>query len=537
MIRFMNKRFAWSAVAFGVTLALLPTLASAALSPAELLAKHHAFMGWAAGDPAVPGLRLTYVPGTVRGATATASAEERAQRSLRITESYRGLLVRSVRDYGRIRTVSGFTGRVFWRSNPNGNTVRLFEDDARQALSTDAMKTNAATLLRGTARPSARVRDRAVEVVRVWPQEGFPIDLSIDPATGEMLRYQIRPDDPYDRTSVDIEGYKEFAPGKKIASVLRYGNQRNTIDLTDVAIEPSLPDATFVPPKPESSWTFGSATPIPVTEVIRSNFIGTGRSIQFHAKVNGIEGNFLLDSGAGGIIVYKSIADKLNLPILAASGFSGVNGGFIPANEIKIDTFTFGDNVLHDVIVQSGGQPLPDLDGIVGYDFFAQAIVDVDLVKKQMVVLDPAKFAVQVDKNAVSFPVNLSSGQPGMAIKLANSVTAHPIFDTGNDFFVLLSDDMRTSGRIVALSQKLIGDIDLRIVFGGVDGSAQQSAPCVRLNRVDVGPYGYENVPVCFADPHTFGKDGGLVGFDFLRHFNWTFDYPEGKLVLTPNGR
>ena len=30
-------------------------------------------------------------------------------------------------------------------------------------------------------------------------------------------------------------------------------------------------------------------------------------------------------------------------------------------------------------------------------------------------------------------------------------------------------------------------------------------------------------------------KKGGLLGIDFLKHFNWTFDYPDGKLILTPN--
>jgi len=33
------------------------------------------------------------------------------------------------------------------------------------------------------------------------------------------------------------------------------------------------------------------------------------------------------------------------------------------------------------------------------------------------------------------------------------------------------------------------------------------------------------------------GHRGGLLGYDVLKHFNWTFDLPQNSLVLTPNGR
>ena len=533
----MTLRMAWSAVAFGVTLALLSNTAMAAPSAADLLAKQRAFMGWSAGDPAVPGLKLTIAPGKLPDSTVRDAGTPTAANMLAINEEYRGLLYRQTRIVGKTQTASGFTGRVFWRSNVNANAVSLLESDAREALSSAIVRANGAALLDGVSRGSARVRDRAVEIVRVTPRDGFPIDLYIDPTTGEMLRYVIRPDDVYGNSDVAIEAYKEFSPGKRVASVLRYGTRKQTLDVTHAQIATDLPDADFTPPKPTSSWAFGTSAPIAVDEHSRRSAFGVGRSIRFKATLNGHTGTFLLDSGAGGIIVFSNFAEQLNLPTLAASGYTGVNGGFVPAREIRVSTFAIGDNILHDVIVQTSKSKEVDLDGIVGFDFLAQAIVDVDLVKKQMVILDPAKFEPNVGKGAVAFPVDLSSNTPSMPIKLPHGVIAHPFFDSGDDFFVLLSEDMRTSNKVVALSQKIIGDYDYRIVFGGVDGSAEESAPCVRITRVDVGPYGYENVPICFASPKVFGKEGGLVGFDFLQHFNWTFDYPDGKFVLSPNGR
>ena len=58
----------------------------------------------------------------------------------------------------------------------------------------------------------------------------------------------------------------------------------------------------------------------------------------------------------------------------------------------------------------------------------------------------------------------------------------------------------------------------------------------MRLNEIQIGPYRYQKALSCFAANDAFGIDGGLLGFDFLRHFNWTFDYPHNRVVLTPNG-
>ena len=41
----------------------------------------------------------------------------------------------------------------------------------------------------------------------------------------------------------------------------------------------------------------------------------------------------------------------------------------------------------------------------------------------------------------------------------------------------------------------------------------------------------------CLGSERVFGRDGGLIGFDFVRHVDWTFDYSRSRLILAPNGR
>src|SRR5471030_1435568 len=116
------------------------------------------------------------------------------------------------------------------------------------------------------------------------------------------------------------------------------------------------------------------------------------------------------------------------------------------------------------------------------------------------------------------------------------NVVAHPFFDSGASFNVVISSDLYRTGKVSGTPDTLsVAGFELREYSVGVDGMSAEKSVCVRTNMT-VGPYRYEAARTCFGQANVFGHDGGLIGFDFMRHFNWTFDYPEEKLVLTPNG-
>jgi len=156
----------------------------------------------------------------------------------------------------------------------------------------------------------------------------------------------------------------------------------------------------------------------------------------------------------------------------------------------------------------------------------AGAIVNVDLDAKTFSVLDPAATDVRVAPGAYAFPIDLSEFHAGVPLKVAGNVLSHVWLDTGDDFFVVLPHE---------LERHITAVTDGSIYFGGVDGVGDEPARCVRLNEIQVGPYRYQQAASCFATNDVFDAEGGLIGFDFLRHFNWTFDYPHGTVVLTPN--
>jgi len=59
----------------------------------------------------------------------------------------------------------------------------------------------------------------------------------------------------------------------------------------------------------------------------------------------------------------------------------------------------------------------------------------------------------------------------------------------------------------------------------------QQELQCGELARIQMGLLNYDDAPACYLPD--FAENEAIVGFDLLRHFNYTFDYPEGKIVMT----
>ena len=182
-----------------------------------------------------------------------------------------------------------------------------------------------------------------------------------------------------------------------------------------------------------------------------------------------------------------------------------------------VKDITIGKNILHNVRVKvSDSPPFGPFDGIIGLAILANAIVDVDLNDKTLRILDPAKFDVSVGKGAYAFDVDMSSLHAAVPAIINGKVAAEPYIDTGNYYGVVLSAALHDSGEVRT-----------------VPGNGPLGFP--RINEIQVGPYRYQSVPTSFMNG--FGHRGGLLGYDFLKHFNWTFDLPQNKFVLTPNGR
>ena len=547
----MTHRVLLAAAAAACSLFLAPHVASAISTDeaSTVLAKHKTYVGWAYGDGALKSARTTVVAERAADAPTPkpdATPDPLGPANGATVELRRELLYKaSTTSYGIENSAEGFTGAVFWRSNHNGQTVTRRGRDAQEALTEDVIEAEAFSEAPVTSRPDAQFEGKKAAVLRVQPKTAVPADVFFDRDTGAMLGYTMQPDVPLERYTLHVVSYAEFAPGKRYVASYRYNDSKRLVVVKK--FEPNVPvsDAELHPPAPRATWTFGEPRSVPITIVAHGGLYSDsgGRAVHFEASINGHPGHFLLDSGAGGTLISGRFAKAAGLKHLGRTSYSGVNGRGVAAILARADTIAIGGNTLHNVVVTETGSEEGGggggLDGIIGFDALAGSVFDVDLMKGRLTISDPAAYAREEPKQgAWEFTPDLSSFHIGTPVKVGNTVLSQVWLDTGNDFFVILPHELEKSNYALVNEITLRNGMTLeqRVTFGGVDGAGAEQANCARLNEIQIGPYRYQKALSCFAPNDTFGIDGGLIGFDFLRHFNWTFDYPHNRVVLTPNG-
>ena len=466
----------------------------------SLLAKNKAFAGWVFGDPSMDGLRLTGHAG-----------------KRQIVDLRRGAIwKRSFTDdkTGVSRDI-GYTGKLFWSTNGNGFTVPVLADGVKYEIAYQVLMNQGIPLLSGKPRANSLVEGVQTQVVRVEPPGAFPIDAYIDPQSGKLLRAVIDPDGS--KTTIDVLGYTDLG-GKKIISKWRVDD--NVFEFTK-SEHATISDEAFHPPARRAVWDFAPPQPMPIT-VSRDR-------ISLRASFNGVEGNFIFDSGAAGITVNADFGDRAKLKILEASKSYGLNGE-TNTSIARADTIKIGGNVLHNVIVGVGTNAhgrWEDYDGLIGFDFLAGAIVDIDVNKQQMTIFDPAKYSVNATGPAL--PLDLRRGWATVPVTLDGRVKAHLSFDTGDPMSVFVTDKLYGGSHGVQI--RFVGYARM----GGAGGDSQKYASCGRMQSLEIGTISYGDVPVCFGESKVlFGNDEGIIGLDFIKHFDLTFDYPDGLLYLTP---
>jgi predicted aspartyl protease len=358
--------------------------------------------------------------------------------------------------------------------------------------------------------------------VRVVPENAFPIDLAVDPATGALARYVIDPGGKYE-DSEDVLGYTDVGGGKRVLSSWRASSGKTLYRWDEITANAPVTTQELHPPKQTATWTFGPPTETVPIEV-------TDTRIYFDAVVNGHKGRFILDTGAAGIAMTDSFARSAGAERFSATTLYGI-GGSARANVYRVATLALGSSVLHNVVVMTGLDEGVDrrerFDGFIGFDLLAGAIVEADLAHQTLRILDPA--AVQPDTSkGLLVRVDLTTGSPRVAMTIAGRVPVLATLDSGDPFYVLFGRELISRDRVSFFQDP--GSLGNRLFFYGING--RETDDCGKLASLELGPISYKPVPACASE--SFSHNDVLLGFDFLKAFNYVFDYPDGEILMTP---
>ncbi|MBV9719444.1 MAG: retropepsin-like domain-containing protein [Candidatus Eremiobacteraeota bacterium] len=465
---------------------------------AALLAKHRAYVGWQFGD------------GTFRTMRVSASVtDEKGVKIERIVRLYAGLLYHATytplkRDEATEH--SGFTGNVFWHSSINGFTTPVYGNEAKYLASFTVLQQEGTTELPATFMGNKTVDGKSVGVVRVTLANGDAIECDVDPQTGAYVAAKIDPGGSYEST-LHILSYRDIVPGKKFIGSFRF-DEEETVHSND-AVEPNVAVTAddFHPPAATAFWSFGNGDPSAIKL--------TANRILLDATVNGVKGRFILDTGADGIVLDDRFADRAKTQALRGSGEAETLYGSVPTRVRRVDTIAVGSATLHNALVYSEdfrsrdyrGLDWAGYDGLIGYDLFAAAIVKLDVYGSKLAVLEPSSDVSST--NGIPLLVDLSDGVPAIPMTYDKTLAVNAILDTGNPGVAFIVRDALTRYH---LSTSLCGSVQ----------------------GLTIGPITYLEPAACTRGMPFSTKDV-LLGYDFLKHFDYVFDYPHGRMFMTPN--
>jgi hypothetical protein len=176
--------------------------------------------------------------------------------------------------------------------------------------------------------------------------------------------------------------------------------------------------------------------------------------ILVQAKINGVEGLFVLDTGAQNIVVSGAFARRAGLE---AMGHGQIGG---PAIDEKVDTgiastIAIGDAVLSNAMVYFGTKKLDDEgpDGLLGFDVFAGALVSLDVENSTLQIADPDGVD-PLSLSGIHVRTDLGDGTPNVPMRLEPRIEIYAVLDTGNPAGILIPYDLpQREGRHLGMGE------------------------------------------------------------------------------------
>jgi len=110
------------------------------------------------------------------------------------------------------------------------------------------------------------------------------------------------------------------------------------------------------------------------------------RGIGLAAQINDHNTHLLLDTGAGGIVLGRHMAEKAGLTKISTAHYGGIGDkGMQSGYQAIADHIRIGELEFHDCVVSvSDSRSVADEDGIIGADVFGAYVVDIDLPGMRM---------------------------------------------------------------------------------------------------------------------------------------------------------
>jgi predicted aspartyl protease len=364
--------------------------------------------------------------------------------------------------------------------------------------------------------------------VKAWRLEvkapgGEPETLWIDPASGLPLRMEYLDGDG--SSFVDYADWRDVK-GRKIPfrNTLTDGDHRfDTVQqTTSVRVDEPVDPVNFAAFAPRTL----AADRIHVVPLVER-----GSHVGVNVRIADKDWFFLLDTGAQSILLDTAVLKAAGITGQGAMEVRGAarSGGLTVATlpHLEIDGASMDDVVVSSLdIARNLGGGLK-IDGILGYPFFASAVVEMDFAKHQMRFGPPGSFVPQGTQIGLDVDRELAEA----TLRVNDRLDAPFIVDTGNSGEMLLYRPfLEAHPGIVPFSAAA----SINYGIGGANATYHTSLDAVRMGGYDLF---HRNVDVVLAKDGAFADrvDAGNIGLGVLRNFVATFDIGNAAMYLEPS--
>ncbi|HLJ85158.1 MAG TPA: aspartyl protease family protein, partial [Candidatus Eremiobacteraceae bacterium] len=436
---------------------------------------------------------------------------------------------------GPVTTQSGRYHGQRWRVNENG--IVVYEIGVHKKNEIDAQALRSATNAPTTGVTLAGEVQQPVDayVLKVNPPNGRLEWLYIDKKTSLLDRE----DDAYPdkRLTITYDDYRAvdgmFEPWHTHMSD---GYPANEVDVRiqsdDVNIKFS-DDYLKIPSGDQRIATF----PANASSVVLPARIDDG-SVVVRLTINGRGLDFLLDSGASGILMDNEVAKELGIKTFGESVQTTM--GAYESTQAIVPEMDVGPIALHNTYVECVPftQQLgydTKIVGLLGFDFIANAVVSINYDNGNVTAAPPDSFSPPV--NSIAVPIALDDGVPFVQVQIGDSIGTHFILDTGADMIVIFSEFAAAHPQDV-VDQGLGKSLSKYLPFVTAEGVGGQ----IQMTMDQLASYHFGSVN--FTDFLAYRTQSGsafesedtdgLVGYEVLQYFTVTFDYKDGMIYLIP---
>lgn len=260
--------------------------------------------------------------------------------------------------------------------------------------------------------------------------------------------------------------------------------------------------------------------------------------ILMQVRINGSKPlRLIFDTGASHTVISSQRTAELGLKTEGhASGTATggpVEGSFIRGVSLSVQ----GAEVTNQLVGSFQIPTVPgfEFDGVIGYGFINQFVVEIDYLKKIMNLYEPGTYAYGGKEKAI--PLLFNGGRiPFVQTKIVldgrDPIEARLEVDTGADGTFLVDSPFVTKQRLLSEMSKLTPD-------RGIGAGGESKRVLGHVKAVELGQFVMSQPPLALS-LDSYGarssEDGdGLIGGEIFRRFKVILDYRHKQMFLEPN--